>query len=94
MEYTIRVEPAGQVFTCGEKQTLLSAAIQANILMPYSCRGGRCGTCRGRVESGTYDYLNGMPEAINEQEAQEGWALFCSARPSSDMTIRVMPRRL
>ena len=93
MQFTIRVEPGGQQFTCDENIPLLTAAIRANVLMPYSCRSGRC-TCRGQVESGSYEYVNGQPEAINEQESAEGWALFCSAYPRSDMSIRVMSRRL
>ncbi len=94
MVYTIRVEPGGQQFDCDENVPLLAAAIRANILMPYSCRAGRCATCRGQVESGNFDYPGGKPEAIDEQETAEGWALFCSAHPRSDMTIRVMSRRL
>ncbi len=94
MEYTIRVEPGGQEFTCSKDQPILAAAISANILMPYSCRAGNCGSCCGFVDAGDFDYPKGFPNAISEQENAEGRALFCSAYPRSDMTIRVMSRRL
>lgn len=68
---------------------MLSAAHAANILMPYSCRGGRCGSCRGRVISGEIDYPAGPPEGLSAKEMEAGFALFCSAHPRSDLTIEL-----
>ena len=94
MEFLIRVEPGGQQFTCHEDQAILAAAITANVLMPYSCRAGRCRSCCGHVDSGIVEYPNGFPDAIDEQDHKAGLALFCSAYPRSDLTIRVMTQRL
>lgn len=93
MEFTITVAPGGQQFSCSENHPLLTAAIKANILMPYSCRAGQCGTCRGQVDAGSFEYAQGQPLAISESETAEGLALFCSAYPRSDMTIRVRARQ-
>ena len=78
MEYTISVLPGGQQFICRADQPILSAAIAANVLMPYSCRAGQCGSCQGQIDEGQIDYPKGFPEAITEQQHEQGEALFCS----------------
>ena len=70
---------------------MLSAAHRANILMAYSCRSGQCGTCRGRVLQGEIEYPLGFPDALNDAEAEQGYVLFCSAYPRSDLTIEICP---
>ncbi len=85
--------PDGTGFDAAPELSVLSAAHAANILLPYSCRGGRCGSCRGRVLSGKVEYPAGPPEALDAGEMQAGYALFCSAHPRSDLTIElVLPR--
>jgi CDP-4-dehydro-6-deoxyglucose reductase, E3 len=69
---------------------VLSAAHAANILMPYSCRGGRCGSCRGRVLEGEVEYPAGMPDALSRADREAGYALFCSAHPLTDLTIELV----
>ena len=87
MIYRIKVEASGRVFDADAAQPVLTSAHRANILIAYSCRGGRCGTCRGRLLSGEIEYPNGFPEALTEAEAEQGYALFCSAYPRSDLVI-------
>ncbi len=77
------------MFECAADRALLDAAHAANLLFPYSCRGGRCGTCRGRLHSGEVFYPDGVPEALDPQQMESGFALFCSARPASDLTIEL-----
>ena len=70
---------------------MLSAAHRANILMAYSCRSGQCGTCRGRVVTGQIEYPRGLPDALSEADAEQGFVLFCSAYARSDLTIEICP---
>ena len=81
--------PGGEGFDCAPTQAVLDAAHAANHLFPYSCRGGRCGTCRGRLLHGDVEYPAGRPEALSEAEAAAGFALFCSAFPRSDLIIEL-----
>ena len=83
--------PAGEQFECRPEQTLLSAAHAANVLISYSCRSGQCGSCMGRVLSGAVRYPLGQPDALSTAQAEEGYALFCSACPVSDLSIE-LPR--
>ena len=81
--------PGGEVFECAADRSLLDAAHAANLLFPYSCRGGRCGTCRGRLHHGEVKYPGGSPEALDEEQRRTGFVLFCSAFPASDLTIEL-----
>ena len=83
--------PQGRVFAADAAQPILSAAHRANILMAYSCRSGQCGSCRGRVLEGDIEYPQKFPDALSRQEAEQGYALFCSAYPRSDLRIELCP---
>jgi ferredoxin len=38
---------------CEGDETVLSAAIRAGIGLPYGCKNGACGSCKGKVVEGT-----------------------------------------
>ncbi|MDJ0778668.1 MAG: 2Fe-2S iron-sulfur cluster-binding protein [Gammaproteobacteria bacterium] len=87
--WQVTLLPGGEVFECAPDRSLLDAAHGANLLFPYSCRGGRCGTCRGRLVSGNVVYPAGPPDALDEEQRVSGYVLFCSAFPVSDLTIEL-----
>ena len=82
--------PGGEQFECRPQQTILNAAHAANILMPYSCRSGQCGSCMGRLIAGKLNYCNGKPDALSAAQAAAGYALFCSAYAESDLSIELI----
>lgn len=82
--------PAGDKFACRPRQTILDAAHAANILISYSCRSGQCGSCLGRLLSGTVSYPLGQPDALSAAQAEAGYALFCSACPRSNLSIELL----
>ena len=69
---------------------MLTAAHAANILISYSCRSGQCGSCLGRLLEGEVNYPSGQPDALSEQQMADGYALFCSAYPVSDLIIELL----
>lgn len=88
--YRITVIPEGDSFTCGPEQRILDAAHAANVLIPYSCRQGQCGSCMVRVVTGEVAYPNGQPDALDAGREQAGYALCCSARAITDLTIELL----
>ncbi|TXT27014.1 MAG: oxidoreductase fad-binding domain protein [Gallionellaceae bacterium] len=68
-------------------ETVLEAALRQDVRLPYTCRDGACGNCKGTVLSGTVDYGVYQESALSEQEKQAGKALFCCAKPLSDLEI-------
>ncbi|MEM7562792.1 MAG: 2Fe-2S iron-sulfur cluster-binding protein [Pseudomonadota bacterium] len=83
---------SGQTFHCAADNFIIDAAHAANVLIAYSCRSGQCGSCIGKVLQGEVSYPNGQPDALDISESKEGYALFCSAQPKSDLLIKVPGR--
>ena len=66
--------------------TLLDAASAAAIQLPYSCKTGRCGTCKCRVVSGSTRAL--APESgLTPAEQADGWILSCVRSAETDLVI-------
>jgi CDP-4-dehydro-6-deoxyglucose reductase len=87
MSHRITIEPSGHQFDVEPGNTLLRAALEAGIHLPYGCRNGACGACKGRVVSGEVDRGLYTEGALSETELATGYALFCCARPLSDLVI-------
>lgn len=87
MSYQVTVKPSGHTFEVAEHETILHAALEAGVNLPYGCRDGACGACKGRVLEGQVAYEGRDPLALTENEKRMGYALFCSARPMSDLVI-------
>ncbi|MDB0525430.1 CDP-6-deoxy-delta-3,4-glucoseen reductase [Ralstonia solanacearum] len=89
MAYQINVLPSGRQFQAKDGETILAAALRQGIGLPYGCKNGACGSCKGHVREGSIVQGNHSPNALTAQEATEGRALFCCATPASDVTIEV-----
>lgn len=87
MTFRIDVRPDGSSFAAEADEILLDAALRQGVLLPYGCRDGACGACRGRVLEGRVDHGSTPPDTLDDAARAAGWALFCSARPLSDLTI-------
>ena len=71
------------------RESVLDAALRQGIILPYGCRNGACGSCMGTVLEGRVSYEDGPPPALSETDAAANRALFCQARPGSDLAIEV-----
>ena len=89
MSFLIKLLPRNAEFECEETQTILQAAIEANVLMPHGCRAGQCGRCKHRVIAGSYIYTDAPYEAIDADETKQGLLLCCQAQPTSNMVIDI-----
>ena len=88
MSYRITVQPSGHQFTVLPDETILEAAIREGVGLPYGCRNGMCGSCKGTVVAGELDYGVYKETALTADEKAAGKALFCRAKPLSDMTLK------
>ena len=86
MSYQIRVAQSDIAFECAEGATILEAARKGGYELPYSCRTGICGSCKGRLVDGSVDMPH-TSEALSPEEMAAGYTLFCQARPTSDVEI-------
>lgn len=87
MSHQVIVQPSGHVYSVPDQETFLSAAIDAGLNLPYGCRNGACGACKGKVLSGEVDYGEYQETALSDAEKAAGLALFCCAKPLADAVI-------
>ena len=107
MTHQITIKPSGHVYQVADDDTVLNGAIDAGFNLPYGCRNGACGACKGKVLEGQVDDGDYQASALSDVEKSEGLALFCCAKPQSDLVIecrevaelngikpRIMPARV
>jgi CDP-4-dehydro-6-deoxyglucose reductase len=87
MTFQITVQPSGAQFACEADETVLSAAIRAGVGLPYGCKNGACGSCKGKVVGGSVTHKPHQARALTEQEKLGGMSLFCCALPEGDVVI-------
>jgi CDP-4-dehydro-6-deoxyglucose reductase len=87
MSFQVTVQPSGRQFSCEADETILTAAIRAGVGLPYGCKNGACGTCRGRILSGEVTHSAHQVKALPPADAERGFSLFCCARPHTDVEI-------
>lgn len=86
-EYEIIPVPSGHAVIARKGETILEAALRQGLELPYVCRDGACGACKGRVLKGMVDYGIYQKGVLTDQEKTEGKVLYCCAKPLSDLEI-------
>ncbi len=87
MAFQVTVQPSGRQFVCEDDETVLAAAIRAGVGLPYGCKNGACGSCKGKLVSGSVTHGAHQETALSVREEGSGAALFCCATPHSDLVI-------
>ena len=87
MPFQVTIQPSLHAYQADEDKSILESALDAGFTLPYGCRNGACGTCKGRLLSGEIDYGKYQDSALSEEDRREGLALFCCAKPRSDVSI-------
>jgi CDP-4-dehydro-6-deoxyglucose reductase len=105
--HQVRLEPSGHTFTVMPGETVLAAALRQGIGLPYGCRNGACGACKGTLREGELQYGDYQERALHASEKSAGKALTCCTQPltdivfeirelsgAKDLAIRTMPARV
>jgi ring-1,2-phenylacetyl-CoA epoxidase subunit PaaE len=66
-------------------ESLLEAALAADIDAPHNCTEGRCGTCMSWLRNG--DVSMASTRALSPRNKERGYVLACQSRPSSSAAI-------
>ena len=85
----VTLQPSGHGFPADTHETVLEAALRHGVCLPYGCRNGACGACKGKVLAGEVDFGPHQAATLTEDEKRAGFALFCCATPRSDLVIEV-----
>lgn len=87
-EVTVLYEGSEYKFTVEPHQSILEAALELDIDLPYSCQAGMCTACMGRCLSGKV-HLD-EEDGLAESELQAGYILTCVAHPlTNDVVIEI-----
>ena len=65
--------------------TILDAAMEEDLDVPFSCKGAVCCTCKAKVVEG--DVTMDANYALSEEEVADGYVLACQAHPASAKVI-------
>ena len=85
--HIVTLQPSGHQFQVAEGEAVLAAALRQGFVLPYGCRNGACGSCKGKILSGAVDYGVYQAKALTDEEKSQGKALFCQAKPRSDLVL-------
>lgn len=87
MTFQVSVNPSGRQFSCEADETILAAAIRASVGLPYGCKNGACGSCKGKLIAGSVELGAHQERALSAADQTTGHTLFCCAVPTSDVVI-------
>src|SRR5688572_7163918 len=85
--HKVTIQPSGQGFEVAEGESVLTAALRQQLILPYGCKNGACGSCKGKILEGAVDYGVYQKKALTDEEKAQGKALFCQAKPLGDLVI-------
>ena len=85
--YEVELVEEGRTIRVPADTSILEAAEEQGLDLPYQCRMGVCGVCCGRrLDDAEVEQNEGM--FLTEGEKDEGYVLTCVGRPRSDLKLR------
>jgi CDP-4-dehydro-6-deoxyglucose reductase len=87
MSFHVTIKPSNREFDVVAGETVLEAAMRSGITLPYGCRNGACGSCKGKILEGRVNYGHHALHILPDFEKKAGYALFCRATPLTDLVI-------
>ena len=78
MSFKIAIQPSNHTFPVEPGQTILEAALDHGVTLPYSCRDGACGACKGKVLQGSVDHGKAQAFALSEENSKKEGPFSCS----------------
>ncbi len=88
MRHRVQIQPSEHQFYVESGETVLDAALRQGVNLRYGCRNGACGACKGKILQGSVSY-DEPPIALEDSDVEQNLALFCEAKPNSELVIEV-----
>ena len=81
---TIKINMDGEKIDLKIKksETILDAALENDIDLPYSCQSGVCTACMAHLTNGKVDME--ISDGLSDEEIEDGYILCCQAQPTTD----------
>lgn len=82
-EVTVTLDGATRRFAMPKSgQSLLEAALAADLDVPFACKAGVCSTCRAKILEGEAEMA--VNHALEDYEVRAGYVLTCQCTPLTD----------
>ena len=65
--------------------SILDAALRVRKELPFSCKGGMCASCKGRIEEG--EVTMDKNYALIDSEVEAGYVLTCQSHPVTERVV-------
>ena len=72
-------------FSMDKDNNILDEALANGLDVPYSCQGGVCTTCMGKLEKGKV--LMDDDQMLSDEEINDGLILTCISKPDSNEIV-------
>ncbi|BEP58420.1 hypothetical protein GmRootV118_56640 [Variovorax sp. V118] len=93
MRFSVAIGNTSEHYLCRADQTLLGGMEQLGRKgIPVGCRGGGCGVCKVRIESGAVRRERMSRCHVSAEEEAQGYVLACRAYPQSDLALRAVEK--
>jgi ring-1,2-phenylacetyl-CoA epoxidase subunit PaaE len=80
-EITVILDDEETTFTMEKTDDILAASLRNDLDAPYSCQGGVCSSCLGKVTQGKA--VMSKNSILTDGEIEEGFVLTCQAHPTT-----------
>lgn len=88
---TVRAGDKHYEFETAWPATILQAALDNHIPLPYSCKGGRCSSCVARCVQGSVKMS--INEVLTEKDLKEGLVLTCVGYAETEVELMIAGSR-
>lgn len=85
MEVKVILENEERTVMVNEGQSILDAALDADMDPPYACMIGSCCTCKAKLLSG--NVVMDDREGLTDEEIKEGFVLSCQSHPTTSGVV-------
>jgi ring-1,2-phenylacetyl-CoA epoxidase subunit PaaE len=87
MSYNVKIILDGKEsqITVHDGETILEAAIAADLDPPYACRVAACCSCKAKLTAGKVEMDDDEP--LTDEELEEGFILTCQSHPKTNDCI-------
>lgn len=88
MSFAVTLDQSDAPLRVEVGETILAAALAAELPYPHGCRSGNCGACKSRLLAGEVEMSPYSEFALTAAERADGLVLACRAVPWSDCRLR------
>ncbi|MBA4601397.1 2Fe-2S iron-sulfur cluster-binding protein [Thermoactinomyces mirandus] len=78
-----------RTFYCQNGESLLDALQRHDVKIPFACRGGGCGLCKVKIETGEFERGPSSKEVLPDEERELNYTLACKTYPKSGIQVRI-----